>query len=217
MALAGRVVDAAERPVAGAVVTGLWKLAGTHVSTSVFGVATGTDGSFGWDAVPEGTCTASVTVPGRGTYTGFESPSPRPDPWVVRLPAVSAIHGRVADAAGVGIADVDLVVSMRKPAGAPAGTGSSELRGRSGPDGSYRIEGVPPGPVASVWLLPSGVHLAEQQAPPRAPWTGAEVKPGRTWRSTWSSRGGAPSTSPSSARTARRSRAPRSRPSDRAR
>ncbi len=175
--LAGRVVDAADRPVAGAVVTGMWRVAGSFVPMSVFGVATGPDGAFVWEAVPEGTCSASVTVAGRGTYAGFESPAPRGDPWVIRLPAAGAIHGRVLDAAGAGIADVDLVVNVRSAPKAPV-VGTAELRGRSGPDGGYRIEGVPPGPVAGVSLLPSGTFLPEQQTPPRAPWSGAEVKAG---------------------------------------
>ncbi len=175
--LAGRVVDAGDRPVAGAAVGGAWRTKEGLASTSVFAVETAPDGTFRWDAVPEGTCSASVTVPERGTYSGFETPSPRADPWVLRLPPVSAIRGRVTDSGGAGIADVDLVVSLRRPA-APSAQGSSELKGRSGRDGAYRIEGAPAGVVGSVWLLPSDAHLAEVQAPPLATWSGAEVKAG---------------------------------------
>ena len=178
-------------------------------------MTTAADGTFAWEAVPAGTCSASVDLPGRGTFRGLTTSSPRPDPWVVRLPATCTLRGRVTDSTGAGIADVDLLVTTGGSSSEWVGV-ASELKGRSGPDGAYRIEGACPGPVRRVFLLPPGAHLAEEQTPQTAPWSFVQAKarqrsgarpravPGGCHRSDrrWAKRGSL-STAPRSPRTRR--------------
>ncbi|MFO0931927.1 MAG: carboxypeptidase regulatory-like domain-containing protein [Planctomycetota bacterium] len=177
-ALRGKVVDAADRPMA-AVVLGAWT-AGER-GGSVPAVATDpTTGAFTLEGVPPGRAFLTVRVAGRGEWT-VKTPVPAPDPFVIRVPSGGVVVGRVTDGTGAPVADVDLLVATGLREAPPAGMNGSRGRGKSAADGSFRIEGLFPGRVTTVSMLPPG-RPARTEAVGRARWTGAEVRDGAETR-----------------------------------
>ena len=177
-ALEGRVVDADDKGVVG-FVSGTFTIG---EATSLFNVvdapsvATDSNGAFTLTAVPEGKGTLTVRIPGRGSFTGFSVVVPSKEIVILRIGAGGAVKGKVADASGQPIAGADLSITTqasKAPArGSPRG---AVVRGKTQSDGTYRIEGVPPGLVKRATAAAVGFPSLAQ-SPPGARWSGAEVK-----------------------------------------
>lgn len=178
--LSGRVVDASDKGVV-AIVAGAWIAQasdGTPNGVNVPQAATDGTGAFTLGAVPDGKGTLVVRVAGLGTFTGFKVTTPTKDEVVLRIGGGGVVRGRILDTSGQAVAAADIAISTAatKPVADGAARGS-QLRGRSGADGTYRIEGVVPGAVKSVSVVAAG-YVSLTQYAPAAKWSGTEVKEG---------------------------------------
>lgn len=174
-ALSGTVVDEKDRPVA-AVVSGSWwsRELQHHVPAVPTDPATG---AFGFPAVPEGSGTLSVRVPGRLSLN-VRVTTPRKEPLVIRVGAGGVLAGRVRDGSGATVADADVVVSVaRADAKGDGVVTGGQGRTKSAADGAYRIEGLPAGTLSEVALAAPGVRARTESAP-QAKWSGTEVREG---------------------------------------
>ena len=137
--IAGRVVDEAGKPVAGARVEALGS-GGRFASSLAFAeegarafcrAVTGGDGGFALAAAPEGNLVASVRA--GGFFPGDEYWTERDRSPVVKLSRGAALRGRVTD-----------------PKGKPAAGAIVSARGvaaQADESGNYALSGVAPGPV----------------------------------------------------------------------
>lgn len=180
----GRVVDAKDQPLS-AVVSGTFT-SGTDLPTSItlstkfLSVSnTATDkatGEFVWPSVPDGKGLINVRVPGR--MFSVMVVTPREDVFVIRVPPGGVVMGKVTDATGAPVSGADLAVATGAQVGAgPDASKGASSRGKSGPDGTYRIVDVVPGRLTGVSALAEG-FLEKRESTPLAKWSGAEVKVG---------------------------------------
>ncbi len=181
--LRGRVVDPADRGVA-AVVRGQWEVQGTRQAFAADAAATdpGT-GDFALEAVPEGRGSLTVVLPGRISLSGVEVTTPYEGVLVIRVGSGGVLKGTVTNREGLAVAGADVAAWTSAAAGPATASGNAsptmaQGRAKSGPDGAWRMEGVPPGKVGSVTVAATGYSVL-MQAPPRAPWTGAEIRAGQ--------------------------------------
>jgi len=86
------------------------------------------------------------------------------------------VRGKIADAQGAPVAGADVVVSTWVQEKATYRQGSA--RGKSGGDGTYRLEGAPAGKITTVYALAEG-FLPRTTPSPTASWVGAELKDGQ--------------------------------------
>src|SRR5262245_25792481 len=160
--LKGRVLEADGRPV-GAVVTGRWDASSAAQGWSTDPTATDpASGEFTWPAVPAGKAMVSVAVPGRLSISGFELTTPRNDVFEIRLGDGGVVRGRAADTQGHAVAGADVMVWTS------AGSTGGQGRAKTAPDGTYRVEGLPPGRGTSLSAIAAEYPLP-QQPPPQAP------------------------------------------------
>lgn len=139
VALRGRVLDAAGRPLAGARVG----------PAGAPPVATGADGRFALTDLPLGLDGGLVTLEAshrdhaavRGEVALLPPPAPAPEV-TLRLPAGATLVARVVDRAGLPVTGADVALSGDRPGAAP-----------TGPDGTSRFTGLPPGAPLRVALL----------------------------------------------------------------
>lgn len=178
-ALTGTVVDAADHPVA-AFVSGSWTVRDRQAFVSA--VATDpTTGGFTLPIVPEGLGSLTVRLPGRMSIS-VRVTTPRKEPLVIRVGGGGVLRGRVLDGRGAAVAGADVLVTVGRSAkeGGAKGDGvvtGTTARGQSAADGAYRLEGIAAGTVSEVTLGAPGVR-PQSENPPRARWSGTEVREG---------------------------------------
>lgn len=174
--IAGRVVDANGRPLAGVKVrryprdalSGLPPLPGPEEHAAL---TTGDDGRFAIRDLPAGSSSDLMfDAPGytQETVSGVAAPTERP--LLVELAAAATVAGRVVDGFGEGLAGIT-VQAMPDEAG-PRGRRRFDARvavDRTDEDGLFEIENVPPG---AVRLSASGGGFRPGEA------TGLELSPG---------------------------------------
>lgn len=177
-AFRGKVVDAADRPLAAAVRVSMTSDSGMQTSYSPPPVFTeASTGEFALEGVPAGKLTLGVTLPGRMSLSGIEATAPYDGVFVIRIPAGGVLRGSVSNAEGRPIAGADVVANVK-----PVGEATwSSARAKSASDGTWRMEGVVAGNVTMLSVLAAGYTFL-QQSPPRAPWSGAQVKVGEETR-----------------------------------
>lgn len=176
-ALPGKVVDARGAPVA-AVVRGT--VAAAESSTTLVGVATDpATGAFEFPAVPDGRVTLTAVVAGR-VEVSHRTRMPPDAPVVIVVPAGGTLVGQVVDGKGAPLEGVELLVRTGTllPTGGAVGGGAA--RGRSGPGGAYRVEGLPAGRITSIAFGGDGVRPRTEQQ--HARWLGTEVRDGAETR-----------------------------------
>lgn len=178
--LAGRVVDVGDKGVA-SFVSAVWTVVpdeGNQTIVNIPQVTSDASGAFTLAAVPDGKGTLSVRVAGRGTFGGFKVVTPTKEVVVLRIGGGGVVRGRVVDTAGQAVAAADVSISTSATRSVPDGSPRNALiRGKTGPDGTYRIEGLVPGAVKSVMVAAAG-YVSLTQYAPAAKWSGTEVKDG---------------------------------------
>ncbi|HVG93048.1 MAG TPA: carboxypeptidase-like regulatory domain-containing protein, partial [Planctomycetota bacterium] len=175
--LRGRVVDARDRPV-GAQLRGGWPLPDSQEGWSAPRIATDpATGAFAWEAVPSGEGSIQVTIPGRITIS-VRVVTPRTEELVIRLSPGGLVRGRVTDPAGAPVEGADVVVSVAALKGSEAVERGAVARAKTGADGTYRMEEVPPGQVGYVSTVAEG-YRARTDLAAQAKWAPAEVAAGQ--------------------------------------
>ena len=173
--LHGRVLGAGDAPVA-AVVSAWILIEGGEASAEGAAVATNPQtGDFEWLALADGKGSLTVKLAGRSNFS-VSLKTPQEGVLIVRVPGGGTIHGKVSDSQGAPVASADVVIgtSVSGSDGARGGT----ARGKSGGDGTYRLEGVPAGKLQQVQAMAAG-FLARTTTPPGALWVGTELKEGQ--------------------------------------
>lgn len=174
----GRVIDLQGKGVS-AVVSAAWETKESPNGWSGGPIPTDpASGEFAFPAVPAGRGTLAVVLPGRCELHGIEVTTPTDEVVTIKVGEGGVVRGRIADAAGQPVASADVTV-FTGTAGSSGTTapGSGTFRAKAGADGTYRMEGVVPGRVTQATAFAAGYTLLSQ-SPPRAPWSGAEVKVG---------------------------------------
>ncbi len=172
-AFRGRVVDATDHAVLSTVRATMTTEEGTTSFAPPPVLTDAGTGEFAWDAVPAGKLSLSVVLPGRMSLSGIEVAVPHEGVFTIRIAGGGTLRGKVSNLVGEAVAGADVVAMVK-------GTGDVSwvnARAKTGPDGQWRMEGIPPGPVQSLSVVAQG-YTALQQSNPRAPWNGAEVKAG---------------------------------------
>jgi len=150
--LRGRVIDAVTRK---AVHEFEVQFQGTH-ATKLGDEAPGArtfqtvDGRFEWEYLPQGTWTVAASAPGyqRFEFIGLDIQKGEATPEIVLpLRAGHRVHGRVYDeASGAGIAAASIAF-RESDTGRFEGNFRSRVRVTSAKNGSFELQGVPPGRV----------------------------------------------------------------------
>ncbi|MFQ5844357.1 MAG: carboxypeptidase regulatory-like domain-containing protein, partial [Planctomycetota bacterium] len=165
--LRGKVSTVDGKPVAGAAVRG--SVAASAASTPVGRRDTVTDdrGEFALDDLPEGGVSVTVTAEGYASATTSGSlPRTRHLPVVLRKGG--AIFGTIRDDAGKPVPGARITFTTR------VGDGTSGSSGADADDqGSYRAEGLAPGPVTQVTVAAEGY-------PVESSWRGELLLPAQT-------------------------------------
>ncbi len=170
-ALGGRVTDAAGAPVAAARVIAAPD-ASRHPALESTEAATDADGRYALEGLAAGNYTLYLAQEGRSLVAGGAARVPDMERLDIRLRPTATLVGTVTDRDGGGIADAE--VSYAPQSGV-------ELSTRTGPDGSYRIEGVPSGPsqyfrVRADGFVPYPDPTVPQQGSGESVREGAEVR-----------------------------------------
>ncbi|MDJ0975012.1 MAG: carboxypeptidase regulatory-like domain-containing protein [Planctomycetota bacterium] len=172
--LAGKVVDAADRPVA-AVVQANWteSKAGVYRSwTSDTVRSSKEDGTFAMPAVPEGDLRFTVTIPGKLRVNGLKAKAPSDEPIVLRLPGGSgAVTGTVTDQEDKAVRGA--LVALTIEAGDEGAR--SKVQAVTDASGSYAFSGIPTGNVTNATVLANG-FAALNEAAGTARWSPFNVK-----------------------------------------
>ncbi len=157
--LQGRVLDEADLGVE-ATLTASWRgnVGGTRHSWTSEPVASGrTDGAFAFEAVPVGTVSLSLLLPGGRKLSGISVETPHEGDFIVRVASGGgAVEGLVSDANGTPVPGAMIAVSVT-PVAKPGEQGvATSTKAVAGDDGRYRVENVPPGKVATLQAIAQG-------------------------------------------------------------
>jgi hypothetical protein len=122
--------------------------------SDMLGAETGGDGRFRLDVLPPGDHVLAVEARGytsRRVEVSVGVGAPRADAGDILLDFGAAIRGKVKQETGQAIADALIEASARRP--------PSSLEFRSGPDGSFAVTGLEPGPYYLKVSAPGFVRI----------------------------------------------------------
>ncbi len=156
VALEGSVVDSAGKPVEGAAIhlrepidnSFPFPLPGPEEEPAAL---SGPDGFFRIEDLRAGS-TVSLSVLRTGYMAGEAKGVRLPvdQPVRIALQEVGTLSGRVVDSDGEPVADISVRVGFQQRHLFVRGSGSTPMESRSDPEGLFRIQDVPPGPVDLV-------------------------------------------------------------------
>lgn len=153
--LAGKVVDAADRPVA-AVIRATWNQskAGVYRSWRSDPIhSQEEDGAFALPAAPAGTLSFAVTVPGKLRVTNLEATAPSETPIVLRLPGGGGVvGGKVTDQTETAVRGALVIFTLE----GAEGSGRSTVQAVTDASGTYAFRDIPTGTLANVQVLAPG-------------------------------------------------------------